>query len=120
MGLFGNLTRGGQVHIHQIRMIRQVFWFALLVGFCTTTGYFSAQAYRLVPPWAWRVIWEYRTAELNVITQPETKKPLVKQWYVPFQGQPYERRSLSIVKDPLLRHTALQVEHFLFSLVWKS
>ena len=120
MGLFHNVTRGGQVHIHQIRMIRQVLWFSLLVGFCTTTGYMSVQTYRLIPLWAWRVIWEYRVAELNIITQPEAKKPLVKQWYVPLQGIPYERTSFSIVKDPLLRCTALQTENFLVFLLWKS
>ena len=66
MALFHNVTRGGQVHIHQLRMIRQVLWFALTVSFFTSVGYFSVKTYRVIPTWGWHLLWEYHVAELNV------------------------------------------------------
>lgn len=120
MALFHNVTRGGQVHIHQIRMIRQVLWFALIVATCCGAGYFGTKTYRMVPSWAWQTLWEYHVAELNVVTQPEEKKSRVRQRYYPPLGRPYERTSMSILQDKTIRKTVFEIETYLTHLFWKS
>lgn len=120
MALFSNITRGGQVHIHQIIMIRQVVWCALLLGFCLGLGYLSFKAYRLVPSWAWQTVWEYHVAELNLATQPEEKKPFITQRYYPPFGLPYERSSLSIRRDASIQRTAFLIDSYLAQLFWRS
>ena len=120
MGLFHNLTRGGQVHIHQIRMIRQVLWFGTMVSFCSGVGYFAVKTYGTVPSWAWQTLWEYHVAELNVATQPDGKKAVVTQVYVPPRGRPFVRRSLSILTDRAIVKTVTVIEQWFYDLFWKS
>ena len=120
MGLFHNLTRGGQVHIHQIRMIRQVLWFGTMVSFCSGVGYFAVKTYGTVPSWAWQTLWEYHVAELNVAAQPDAKKAVVTQRYVPPRGRPFVRRSLSILTDRAIVKTVTVIEQWFHNLFWKS
>lgn len=40
MSFFKNITRGGQLQIHQLRMFHQVFNFALLISFIIALGFF--------------------------------------------------------------------------------
>ena len=120
MPLFHNVTRGGQVHIHQLRMIRQVIWFALAVSFFTSLGYVSYKAHRVVPNWAWQTLWEYHVAELNVMTQPSNKEKLVRQMYYAPGIQPYARTSYSILHDKAIKKLVFKIEGYLIHLLWHS
>ncbi|MGI4811722.1 MAG: type IV secretion system DNA-binding domain-containing protein [Janthinobacterium lividum] len=120
MPIFHNVTRGGQVHIHQLRMIRQVIWFALMMAFISSAGYLSFKTYHMVPNWAWQTLWEYHVAELNVSTQPLEKKKLVRQKYYSPGMMPYERTSLSILQDKAISKVVQKVEGYLSYLCWDS
>ena len=120
MTLFHNVTRGGQVHMHQLRMIRQVLWFALLIALITSLSYVSFKAYHHIQSWQWQTLWEYHVAELNVSTQPPEKQAHVKQRYYPPHARPYLRSSLSILKDHNIGRVVTQTEQYLMDLVQDS
>lgn len=49
MSLFKNITRGGQLQIHQLRMFHQIFNFALLISIIVAGIFFVYQVNRNVP-----------------------------------------------------------------------
>ena len=49
MNLFNNITRGGQLQIHQLRMFHQIFSFALLISFVIALLFFIYQIDKDLP-----------------------------------------------------------------------
>ncbi len=120
MAFLQNLTRGGQTNIHQLRMIRQVVWLGLWFACLFGIGAFAWNSYRIIPGYAWQMVWEHSVAELNLVTQPPEKQHQVKQMYNPPYGAPYERTSSSIRNDPQIKFTVSRVEYVLWGNFWKS
>ncbi|MGC8483917.1 MAG: type IV secretion system DNA-binding domain-containing protein, partial [Thermodesulfobium sp.] len=124
MAIFTSLTRGGQVHLHQLRMLKQVlltgFLFSILIGI----GYFIYQSYMKIPPYAWQIAYEKNVADLILATLPPDKQKEATQNYVPLRGKTYRRNCLNILKDPYIKKTTTivetLVEHYAYKSLWFS
>lgn len=105
--MFKTITQGGQVHIHQLRMFKQIFVFGFLLACLTGGGYFVWRCFQLQPP-LWRAALEITKAKLLLATTFAEKEKTLTQTYTPpnFLGTPtpsYRRRSLDIVHDKFLQ-----------------
>ena len=109
MSIFRTITQGGQVHIHQLHMLKQVVVAGLIVAFVTGFSYFSWKSYNF-PKHEWRVLSQVTWAKFMILTTPSEQHPNLYQEYVPLKGKPYKRGCLNILKDPLLQKTAQQIE----------
>jgi hypothetical protein len=119
MAFFKTLTQGGQVHIHQLYMFKQVFVAGIIVAFVIGMSCFAWKSYQL-PGYGWRVLSQTSWARFMLITNPSQKHPELYQDYVPLKGRPYRRSCLSILKDPFLKKTTLQMEAVLKEIATKS
>lgn len=95
------ITRGGQVHLHQLRMIRQIVVFAFVLSFLGSGSVFVYRTSKHVPSEALSQAWEYGVAELNLMLSPWDKSKVTQQ-YVSIGGHSYTRKSIDIVRDPLI------------------
>lgn len=109
MSIFRTITQGGQVHIHQLHMLKQVVMAGLIVAFVTGLFYFSWKSYHF-PGYEWRVLSQMTWAKFIIATTPSEQHPHLYQEYVPLKGKPYKRSCLNILKDPLLQKTTAQIE----------
>ncbi len=119
MAFFKTITQGGQVHLHQLRMLKQIFIAGLLGALLAGSGYLAWQCQR-VPPYAWQMAYETYWAKFMFASTPDTKHKELFQVYTPKIGKPYKRRCSSILKDPLLIKTTQQVERYLLKAAYKS
>ncbi len=119
MAFFKTLTQGGQVHIHQLHMFKQVFTAGIIVAFVIGVSCFAWKSYQL-PGYGWRVLSQTSWAQFMITTNPVQKHPELYQDYVPLKGKPYRRSCLSILKDPFLKKTTLQMETVLKEIATKS
>ncbi|MBP9691874.1 MAG: type IV conjugative transfer system coupling protein TraD [Alphaproteobacteria bacterium] len=119
MAFFRTLTQGGQVHIHQLHMFKQVFVAGIIVAFVIGASCFAWKSYQL-PGYGWRVLSQTSWARFMITTNPVQKHPELYQDYVPLKGKPYRRSCLSILKDPFLKKTTLQMETILKEIATKS
>ena len=69
MAFFKTMTQGGQVHLHQLRMLKQVFCAGCVVSIVIGGGYFTWKCLNL-PNYAWRMAYETYWAKFMVITNP--------------------------------------------------
>jgi len=109
MSIFRTITQGGQVHIHQLHMLKQVVVAGLIVAFVVSLSCFSWKSYNF-PGYEWRILSQVTWAKLMISTTPPEKHPDLYQDYVPLKGKPYKRSCLSILKDPFLQKTSYQLE----------
>ncbi|MBL8676809.1 MAG: type IV secretion system DNA-binding domain-containing protein, partial [Alphaproteobacteria bacterium] len=109
MSIFRTITQGGQVHIHQLHMLKQVVMAGLIVAFVTGLSYFSWKSYNF-PEYEWRVLLQVTWAKFMILTTPSEQHPHLYQEYVPLKGKPYKRSCLNIFKDPFLQKTTEQIE----------
>src|ERR1700722_4214516 len=108
MPLIKTITQGGQVHIHQLRMLKQVLMAGVIASLIIGGGYFAWKCVSL-PGYAWRVTYETYWAKMMLATNPDSNHKHITQVYTPLRGIPYERHSLSILKDPVLQKTTQKV-----------
>jgi type IV conjugative transfer system coupling protein TraD len=119
MAFFKTLTQGGQVHIHQLHMFKQIFVAGIIVAFVVGGSCFAWKSYQL-PEYGWRVLSQTSWARFMLATNPVQKHPELYQDYVPLAGKPYRRSCLSITKDLFLKKTTDQMELALKDIAYKS
>lgn len=119
MAFFKTLTQGGQVHIHQLHMFKQIFVAGIIVAFVVGVSCFAWKSYQL-PEYRWRALSQTSWARFMLATNPVQKHPDLYQDYVPLKGKPYRRSCLSIVKDPFLQKITHQMEMALKDIAYKS
>lgn len=119
MAFFKTLTQGGQVHIHQLHMLKQVLVAGIIVAFVIGIFCFAWKSYQL-PEYGWRVLSQTSWARFMIVTNPTIKHPDLYQDYRPLKGKPYRRSCLSIIKDPFLAKTTQQMEAALKAIAYKS
>ena len=119
MSFFKTITQGGQVHIHQLLMLKQILVVGGVVAFMVAGGYFAWESQSL-PTHAWRMAYETYWAKLMLSTVPEEKHNTLMQLYRPLQGPGYRRGCLSILKDPFVQHATKEAEKFIEDRGYKS
>ncbi len=119
MAFFKTLTQGGQVHIHQLRMFKQILIAGIIVAFVVGVSCFSWKSYQL-PGYGWRVLSQTSWARFMITTNPVQKHPELYQDYTPLKGKSYRRSCLSILKNPFLKKATQQMETALKEIATKS
>ena len=98
MKIFRSITQGGQVHIHQLLMFKQVFIVGILAAVLGGGGYFGWKVYAL-PTSLWRALYDVTASELFLAMSPADKHHTLAL----HKGKSYERKCLHIVHDPFLK-----------------
>lgn len=119
MAIFKTITQGGQVHIHQLRMLKQVLMAGCLASVLIGGGYFTWKCVAL-PKYAWHAVYETYWAKMMLATNPTPHHKQLTQVYTPMKGEPYQRHCLSILRDPLLQKTTHNVERYVILIGHKS
>ncbi|OJW46968.1 MAG: hypothetical protein BGO67_09735 [Alphaproteobacteria bacterium 41-28] len=131
MTFFKTLTQGGQVHVHQLRMFKQIFMIGSLVAFLGGGGFFLWKAYHL-PFFAWQATYEVTWAKFMLATTPVEKHKTLAQLYTPLKGnprvphlrgdedRPYKRKCIHVLKDPILQKITQQMEGALKEALYDS
>ncbi|HUX78538.1 MAG TPA: type IV conjugative transfer system coupling protein TraD [Alphaproteobacteria bacterium] len=119
MAFFKTITQGGQVHIHQLRMLKQILIAGIIVASVVGIGHFAWTSYQL-PGYGWRVLSQTSWARFMLATNPTAKHPKLYQDYKPFKGKAYRRSCLNILKDPFLKKTAQAMERKLKHIAYLS
>ncbi len=109
MAFFRTITQGGQVHIHQLHMLKQVVVAGIFVAFVVGFSCFAWKSYSF-PGHEWKILSQTTWAKFMIATTPPEQHPDLYQDYVPLKGKPYKRSCLSILKDPFLQKTSQQME----------
>jgi type IV conjugative transfer system coupling protein TraD len=117
--MFKTITQGGQVHIHQLLMLKQVLVVGGVVACMVAGGYFAWES-RSLPTHTWRMAYETYWAKFMLSTVPEEKHKTLMQLYRPLQGPAYRRGCLSILKDPLIQQKTKEAERFIEDRGYKS
>lgn len=112
MSLFKTITQGGQVHLHQLRMLRQILSASLLGAFLAGSGYFIYHCLTL-PPSLWRAPYEVLWAKAMLSSAPQATHKNLWQHYTSANGKTSKRKCLSILKDPLLKQRTNLLKHSL-------
>lgn len=119
MAFFKTLTQGGQVHIHQLHMLKQVLVAGIIVAFVVGMSCFAWKSYQL-PGYGWSILSQTTWARFMIATNPTTKHSNLYQEYMPLRGKPYRRSCLNILKDPFLKKTTQQMEMAIKAIAYKS
>lgn len=110
MAVVKTITQGGQVHIHQLRMLKQVVIAGVVVALISAAGCFTWKAYNL-PKHDWRMASETWWARFMLISNSPVNHPRLTQMYTPpFKGMSYKRSCLNVLNDPLLKKTTQRME----------
>lgn len=110
MAVVKTITQGGQVHIHQLRMLKQILIAGSLVALISAAACFVWKAQGL-PKHDWRMASATWWARFMLVSNPSENHPRLTQMYKPpFRGRPYERSCLTILSDPLLKKTTQRME----------
>lgn len=138
MAFFKTLTQGGQVHLHQLRMLKQVLFAGVVVFGLIGGGLFLWKSSALPFP-AWQIVYETYWARFMLASTPVEKHASLTQLYTPPQGlevpdkqknirnssnirnsKPYQRPCLSILRDPFLQRVTKQMEDILKQIAYES
>ncbi|KAB2836653.1 MAG: type IV secretion system DNA-binding domain-containing protein, partial [Caedimonadaceae bacterium] len=100
--LFRSMTRGGQINLHNLRMLRQVvmtgFSISLFVGFIT----FGSVVYSKTPRYAYHQVFQYWKAECLLLLTPASREHKVTVQFLGPNGILYKRFAQNIVNDPII------------------
>ncbi|MDP4154876.1 MAG: type IV conjugative transfer system coupling protein TraD [Bacillota bacterium] len=120
MAVIKTITQGGQVHIHQLRMLKQVLLAGFVVALVSAVGCFVWKAHNL-PKHDWRMASETWWARFMVATNSPVNHPRLTQIYTPpFKGKPYQRSCLNILADPSLKQATQRMEAVLEHIAYQS
>jgi type IV secretory pathway TraG/TraD family ATPase VirD4 len=119
MAFFRTITQGGQVHIHQLHMLKQVVVAGIFVAFVVGVSCFAWKSYSF-PGHEWKVLSQTTWAKFMIATTPPEQHSGLYQDYAPLKGKPYKRSCLSILKDPFLQKTSHQMEERLKQAAYAS
>src|SRR3989338_6613534 len=119
MTVLKTVTQGGQVHLHQLRMLKQILIAGSLGAFCAGGGYLAWQCQK-IPHYAWQMAYETYWAKFMFISTPDTKHKDLFQVYTPPKGKPYKRMCRNVLNDPILKRTTQRVEIYLIKASFKS
>src|ERR1044071_2603616 len=100
MAFLKDITRGGQINLHNLRMIRQVLVTGIVVSILIGAAYFVWAASSSIAKPLWYQAWQYHKADLFLSLSPPSKHATVKQLYTDIHGRHYERLSTTILSDP--------------------
>lgn len=96
------MTRGGQINLHNLRMLRQViltgFSISLFVGFMTFTGL----VYYKTPRYAYHQVFQYWKAECLLLLTPASREHKMTVQFLGANGVRYKRLAQNIVNDPII------------------
>lgn len=110
MAVVKTITQGGQVHIHQLRMLKQILIAGSVVTLVSAAGCFVWKAQNL-PKHDWRMASETWWAKFMLISNSSVNHPRLTQMYTPpFKGRSYKRSCLNILRDPLLKSSTQRME----------
>lgn len=122
MAIVKTITQGGQVHIHQLRMLKQILIAGSVVALFSAASCFAWKAHNL-PKHDWRMAYETWWARFMLISNssvnhsrltqmytPPFKRDPIKAGSPPSRGQAYKRSCLSILNDPLLKNATQRIE----------
>lgn len=108
-----NFIRGGQTHIHGVRMAMQILRFALLASILCGIGIFSLKCYITIPSSYWQQVFEYYVADIQV-TMLHDNKNAAEQIYYPINGgKAYRLKSIKILNDNKVRRIVNKTERLL-------
>lgn len=119
MALVKTITQGGQVHIHQLRMLKQVVCAGLILSLLAGGGYFAWKCGNL-PIHVWRAAYETYWANMMVATNPAVNHNKLTQMYTPTRGTPFKRSCVDIQNDRNLQRTTKKVERYVILIGNKS
>lgn len=120
MAIVKTITQGGQVHIHQLRMLKQILIAGSAVALISAAGCFAWKAQNL-PKHDWRMASETWWARFMMASNPPVNHPRLTQMYTPpFKGRAYQRNCLNILSDPLLKKTTQSMEIILEHIAYQS
>ena len=119
MAFFKTMTQGGQVHIHQLRMLKQIFIVGFIAALLAGAGNFIWKGYGL-PVYGWQTLRETYWAQFMLATVPEEKHKTLTQLYTPPKGKSYQRSCLSILHDLRLKRITQTMEETLEELAMQS
>jgi len=119
MTILKTTIQGGQIHLHQLRMLKHIFIAGIFGALLAGSGYFMWQCQR-IPTYAWQMAYETTWAKFLFVSTVDTKHEELFQVYTPKTVKPYKRSSKSILKDPVLKKATEQVERSLNRAVTKS
>lgn len=112
MAVIKTITQGGQVHIHQLRMLKQVVCAGLIASLLVGGGYFAWKCANL-PTHAWRAAYETYWAKMMVATNPAVNHKKLTQMYTPAKGKPFKQFCVNILNDRNLQRTTRTLERYI-------
>jgi hypothetical protein len=113
MAVVKTITQGGHVHLHQLRMLKQILIAGSAVALISATGCFIWKAQNL-PKHDWRMFYETSWARFMLASNPVENHPRLTQMYASPRGGPsYQRRCVNVLSDPLLKKTTQRMETIL-------
>lgn len=112
--LFKSMTRGGQINLHNLRMLRQViltgFSISLFVGFMTFVGL----VYYKIPRYAYHQVFQYWKAECLLLITPASREHKVTVQFSGAHGVRYKRLAQNIVNDPVIAQNRIGLARVLY------
>ncbi|MBX9697471.1 MAG: type IV secretion system DNA-binding domain-containing protein, partial [Alphaproteobacteria bacterium] len=112
--LFRSMTRGGQINLHNLRMLRQVvmtgFSISLFVGFIT----FGSVVYYQTPRYAYHQVFQYWKSECLLLLTPASREHKVTVQFLGANGILYKRLAQNIVNDPIIAQNRRGLAHVLY------
>lgn len=119
MAIFKTLTQGGQVHLHQLRMLKQVLFAGLTFSVVVGGGYFG-WSFMKIPSIPRQMLLETYWAEMLILTVPEERAYKMTQNFVGPHGKTYHRSSLSILQDRQIQKQFRYAEAKTIEALWDS
>jgi type IV conjugative transfer system coupling protein TraD len=111
--MFKDLIRGGQTHIHGMRMAMQIIRFALLAAILCGVSMFGWRCYRTIPSGHWQQVFEYYIANIQVGILPDNKQAAEQIYYPIGGGKPYKRQSIKILEDTRIKKIVQRTGQYL-------
>jgi type IV conjugative transfer system coupling protein TraD len=102
--VFNNITRGGQIQIHQLRMLHQIATFAVLVSLIVSALFGAWKCHQKISSKEIAIVFDYSKARLMLLVAPSSKREEVVQT-VFVHGQPTEVKSAHILASRFHQRT---------------
>ncbi len=100
--LFRSVTRGGQINLHNLRMLRQVVMTGWIIALFAGIAVFGWQLSQKVPRYAYEQVFQYYKAEILLLVTPSSREHKVTLQFSAENGTKYRRLALDIVRDPII------------------